>query len=216
MNCTGSLLWIFCQRLLEVNFEDSTGLHRTPQNSTGLHRTPQDTTGHHRTPQDTSDRRTRERIPEQKENVARWKTKGKGIVEKQATYLAVKMALGRIRGGACLRSILLAVEDVPQVTKFFHEGLDVDVIHVTENWARLQASELAIELKKEPAPREKASMPLSFLNFDVPNIDEKIPQLLQLGGQLDGAIEYTLRGTIASIEISGGHRIGIFEGKQEE
>ena len=50
-----------------------------------------------------------------------------------------------------------------------------------------------------------------FLNFEVEDFDFKVPILLSMGGQLDGKIEYTPVGKVASLRSPHGQMLGLFE-----
>jgi hypothetical protein len=55
-----------------------------------------------------------------------------------------------------------------------------------------------------------------FLQLDVRDLPSLVPSLLQLGGSLDGGIEYTPTHTVASMRAPDGHMITLVETTAEQ
>lgn len=50
-----------------------------------------------------------------------------------------------------------------------------------------------------------------FLTFEIEDMDKTIPQLIQQGAVLDGAIRYEAYGKVAAVRSPDGHMIGLVE-----
>jgi len=50
-----------------------------------------------------------------------------------------------------------------------------------------------------------------FLSFDVDDMDSTIVRCLQMGGRLDGSIQYPAHGKVAALRAPDGHMIGLYE-----
>lgn len=50
-----------------------------------------------------------------------------------------------------------------------------------------------------------------FLTFEVDDMNEAVPRLIQHGAVLDGRIRYEAYGTIAAMRSPDGHMVGLFE-----
>ena len=50
-----------------------------------------------------------------------------------------------------------------------------------------------------------------FLSFAVADLQQTVTDMLQLGGQLDGAIQYPPEGKLAAVRAPDGHMISLYE-----
>jgi len=97
-------------------------------------------------------------------------------------------------------------------------GVGLTPVSVTESSAKLYSSSKNVDietpiLKKEIDGNEAflATGYGPFLNFEVEDFDMKIPTLISMGAHLDGKIEYTPIGKVASLRSPHGHMIGLLE-----
>ena len=116
-----------------------------------------------------------------------------------------------------LHQILLFVRrgNLDRAVQFYSEGIGLDILDVGETLARLHAGVASapyLALKVVDGNEAVLSTGYGpFLNFTVNDFDLKIPQLIQMGAQLDGTIEYTEGGKIAALRSPDGHMIRLHE-----
>ena len=96
---------------------------------------------------------------------------------------------------------------------FYHTGLGLKVLRATDDWAELQTENqgLAITLQGVTSESQLGTGYSPLLTFEVDDMDSCIATCCQLGGHLDGPIQYPAHGKVAAMRSPDGHMIGIFE-----
>ncbi|CAF2039246.1 uncharacterized protein LOC103838223 [Brassica rapa] len=113
---------------------------------------------------------------------------------------------------ASFRWILQLHKDVPKAARFYAQGLDFSVNVVTLRWAELQSGPLKLALMQSPSDHVVSEKGYSsLLSFTVTDINTSISKLMELGGELDGAIKYEVHGKVASVRCLDGHVLGLYE-----
>ncbi|KAL3898968.1 MAG: hypothetical protein SGARI_006561 [Bacillariaceae sp.] len=109
---------------------------------------------------------------------------------------------------------------------FYTAGLGLHAARVTDEWADLRTTgtasatsastaeiqppmSICLQVVTSEAQVTTGYSPL--LQFEVENMDDCITKCVQLGGQLDGPIQYPAHGKIAVLRSPDGHMIGIYE-----
>ena len=108
---------------------------------------------------------------------------------------------------------MLMIKDVPKAVQFYHEGLGLPVIHMTDRWCELDTGNGSAPLALKAVDGEAACTTgySPFISFDVDDMDSTVARLIQMGAELDGPIKYPPHGKIAAIRSPDGHMIGLFE-----
>eukprot|EP00040_Diaphanoeca_grandis_P001217 m.275186 g.275186 ORF g.275186 m.275186 type:complete len:119 (-) comp116743_c0_seq1:264-620(-) len=112
-----------------------------------------------------------------------------------------------------LRGLVLIVRNIDTATQFYTQGLNLAVISQDGSSTELQAGP-AVTISIQAVEGNEAAMSTGyspFMNFDIADMDATIPTLIQLGGRLDGPIQYPPHGKVASIRSPDGHMVGLFE-----
>lgn len=132
---------------------------------------------------------------------------------------------------ARLRYVLMMERDLPKAIEFLQKGVGARVRVATTTWAELDAGGMTIALKEEPMTQQ--SNPCSsqdragqvtgaevvgtsppMLVFDVDNLQQRLTAMLQMGAQMDGAVQYTLEGAqVAVVKSPSGTVIGMVQGE---
>lgn len=108
-------------------------------------------------------------------------------------------------------------EGLAKATEFFHAGLGLQVLRVTDDWAELKGEgDVAISLQAVTTEAQVATGYSPLLNFQVNDMDSTIAQCVQMGGHLDGPIQYPAHGKVAALRTPDGHMIGLYEPAVEE
>lgn len=117
-------------------------------------------------------------------------------------------------------------EGLSNALEFYTAGLGLQVVRVTDEWADLrttppsamknqdqlsQYSSLSICLRAVTSEAQVTTGYSPLLQFQVENMDQVIAKCVQLGGNLDGPIQYPAHGKIAALRSPDGHMIGIYE-----
>ena len=111
-------------------------------------------------------------------------------------------------------------EGLAKALEFYSAGLGLRVIRATDEWADLrtayphgqeQQPSLSICLRAVTSEAQVTTGYSPLLLFQVENMDNIIAKCVQLGGNLDGPIQYPAHGKIASLRSPDGHMIGIYE-----
>jgi predicted enzyme related to lactoylglutathione lyase len=55
-----------------------------------------------------------------------------------------------------------------------------------------------------------------MMTFDVDDLDTVVQRALEMGGHLDGPIQYPVHGKIAALRSPDGHMVGLFEPSVDE
>lgn len=104
--------------------------------------------------------------------------------------------------------------------EFYSTGLGLQVVRATDEWADLrttsgnpqhQQQSLSISLRAVTSEAQVTTGYSPLLQFQVDNMDDVIAKCVQLGGNLDGPIQYPAHGKIAALRSPDGHMIGIYE-----
>ena len=150
-----------------------------------------------------------------------------------------------------LKHILLSSNNLKKTCDFFTKGLGFSLVVCTDTFAELtigkksptttssnssgttntthhSAITLAVQQKtllsegeEEEDRRNRQSESTISLNFEVVDVDHAVKQLLELGGTLDGPIQFTSDKSktvekIAAMTTIDGHSIGLFEPKERK
>jgi uncharacterized glyoxalase superfamily protein PhnB len=149
-----------------------------------------------------------------------------------------------------LKHILLSSNNLKKTCDFFTKGLGFSLVVCTDTFAELtigkkspttssnsrgntntthhhSAITLAVQQKtllseeEEDDRRNRQSESTISLNFEVVDVDHAVKQLLELGGTLDGPIQFTSDKSktvekIAAMTTIDGHSIGLFEPKERK
>ena len=104
-------------------------------------------------------------------------------------------------------------EGLAKATEFYHSGLGLSVVRVTDDWAELRGSnsDVAISLQAVSTESQVATGYSPLLNFEVEDMDSTVAKCVQLGGCLDGPIQYPAHGKVAALRSPDGHMIGLYE-----
>lgn len=150
-----------------------------------------------------------------------------------------------------LKHILLSSNNLTKTCDFFTKGLGFSLVVCTDTFAELtigkksptttssnssgttntthhsaitlavQQKTLLSEEEEEEDRRNRQSESTISLNFEVVDVDHAVKQLLELGGTLDGPIQFTSDKSktvekIAAMTTIDGHSIGLFEPKERK
>jgi catechol 2,3-dioxygenase-like lactoylglutathione lyase family enzyme len=116
-------------------------------------------------------------------------------------------------------------EGLAKATEFYHSGLGLQVLRATEDWAELRSSNsgnnnnndnndgggVAISLQAVNTEAQVSTGYSPLLHFQVDDMDAIVAKCVQLGGHLDGPIQYPAHGKVAAMRTPDGHMIGIYE-----
>ena len=116
-------------------------------------------------------------------------------------------------------------EGLAKALEFYSAGLGLQVARVTDEWADLrtvpmipsnggstaQTPSISICLQVVTSEAQVTTGYSPLLQFHVENMDECIAKCIQLGGHLDGPIQYPAHGKIAALRSPDGQMIGIYE-----
>lgn len=110
-------------------------------------------------------------------------------------------------------------EGLAKALEFYSTGLGLQVVRVTDEWADLRTTApptssyqpLSICLQAVSSEAQVTTGYSPLLQFEVDNMDDCITKCVQLGGFLDGPIQYPAHGKIAALRTPDGHMIGIYE-----
>ena len=145
-----------------------------------------------------------------------------------------------------LKHILLSSNNLKKTCDFFTKGLGFSLVVCTDTFAELTIGKksptttsnssnitLAVQQKtlvsskeeeedeeEERRNRQSEKNTIS-LNFEVVDVDRAVKQLMELGGTLDGPIQFTSDKSktvekIAAMTTIDGHSIGLFEPKERK
>mmetsp|Transcript_53193 Transcript_53193/g.59443 ORF Transcript_53193/g.59443 Transcript_53193/m.59443 type:complete len:133 (+) Transcript_53193:35-433(+) len=114
-------------------------------------------------------------------------------------------------------------EGLAKALEFYSAGLGLQVVRSTDEWADLrttptptgtqhqQQQSLSICLRAVTSEAQVTTGYSPLLQFQVENMDDVITKCVQLGGNLDGPIQYPAHGKIVALRTPDGHMIGIYE-----
>lgn len=118
-----------------------------------------------------------------------------------------------------LKYVMLLQRDVPSAVHFYSKGLGLQVRAATDRWAELGSETqtiLALKATEGCGRRPATAYPCvkthltpgqcreaflttgfsPFLTFTVPDLQQTLTQMLQLGAKMDGAIQYPAPGPV--------------------
>jgi predicted enzyme related to lactoylglutathione lyase len=105
-----------------------------------------------------------------------------------------------------------AGEGLAKATEFYHAALGLQVLRVTDEWAELRCdSQFSLSLQAVTTEPQVSTGYSPLLNFEVDDMDTTIAKCVQMGGHLDGPIQYPAHGKVAALRTPDGHMIGIYE-----
>jgi catechol 2,3-dioxygenase-like lactoylglutathione lyase family enzyme len=115
-----------------------------------------------------------------------------------------------------------AGDGLAKALEFYTAGIGLQAVRVTDEWADLRTDPVVINNIATTVPisiclqavTSEAQVTTGYsplLQFQVHNMDECIAKCVQLGGHLDGPIQYPAHGKIAALRSPDGHMIGIYE-----
>lgn len=119
-------------------------------------------------------------------------------------------------------------DGLAKALEFYTTGLGLHVARVTDEWADLRTTTSSALSQQQQQPlllppslsiclqvvTSEAQVTTGYspiLQFQVANMDACITKCVQLGGQLDGPIQYPAHGKMAVVRSPDGHMIGIYE-----
>jgi len=110
---------------------------------------------------------------------------------------------------------------VATAVNFYQNALGLAVIRHTDEWADLTCPVGSADLKSPvqfrlsiQAVDSEAQLSVGyspFVSFDVEDMDSTIARCVQMGGHLDGPIQYPAHGKVAALRAPDGHMIGLYE-----
>lgn len=125
---------------------------------------------------------------------------------------------------ARLVGALLLVRDVARSAAFYGpEGVGLTLHHLSPHLARLGATqqqagdnaapamEVTLQAAAEGSESALCTGYTPMLTFEVAEVAEAVPRLLQLGAHLDGAIKHAPHGKVACVRSPDGHMLGLYE-----
>lgn len=120
------------------------------------------------------------------------------------------MALSARLGG-----ILLLVPQLERSMRFWSDGVGLQIVQQTREWASLDDGNLELQQTSSVAACVTGYTPL--IRVHVTDVDESVRACVALGGVMDGPIRRPLYGmAAASIRAPDGHMIGLVERVAEE
>lgn len=138
--------------------------------------------------------------------------------------MASTVANAGIRFGRAMLMVRGA-EGVAQSVNFYQNALGMTVLRHTDDWAELacgiasSADETTSEEQRNfrlsiKSVESEAQLSVGyspFLSFDVDDMDGTIARCAQMGGNLDGPIQYPAHGKVATLRAPDGQMIGLYE-----
>ena len=110
-------------------------------------------------------------------------------------------------------------EGLAKATEFYHQGLGLAVVRATDEWTELietstagqSVAGITISLQAVSSEAQVTTGYSPILNFQVDDMDTTIARCVQMGGNLDGPIQYPAHGKVAALRSPDGHMIGLYE-----
>lgn len=102
----------------------------------------------------------------------------------------------------------------------FYSTLGLQVVRATDEWVDLRDNDshneqthrsMSICLRAVTSEAQVTTGYSPVLQFQVENMDDIIAKCVQLGGNLDGPIQYPAHGKIAALRSPDGHMVGLYE-----
>jgi len=104
-----------------------------------------------------------------------------------------------------------------KATEFYQQGLGLTVVRATDEWTEMvdgSSQHLAISLHAASAAGGESQVSTGYspiLQFQTSDMDRTIAKCVQMGGHLDGPIQYPAHGKVAALRTPEGHMIGLYE-----
>ena len=103
-------------------------------------------------------------------------------------------------------------EGLERSISFYQQALGLTILRQTEEWAELSDNTyFRMTIKSVYNESQLCSGYSPFLNFNVMDMDGTISKCVQMGGHLDGPIQYPAHGKTAVLRTPDGHMIGLHE-----
>lgn len=108
--------------------------------------------------------------------------------------------------------LMIRAQALPQATEFFHAALGLEVMRATDDWAELKCGRnFSLSLQAVYTEPQASTGYSPILNFEVDDMDTTVAKCVQMGGHLDGPIQYPAHGKVAVLRSPDGHMIGLYE-----
>lgn len=117
-------------------------------------------------------------------------------------------------GARFSRAVLMVrgAEGVQKAVDFYQKGLGLAIVRHTDEWAELSSgNNFALNLQAVEGEAQLSTGYSPLLSFDVDDLNEVVANCSQLGGHLDGPIQYPAHGKVAALRTPDGHMIGLYE-----
>ena len=100
-----------------------------------------------------------------------------------------------------------------KATEFYQQGLGLTVVRATDDWTEMvdDGHQLVISLQVVTMESQVSTGYSPILQFHTMDMDTTIAKCVQLGGHLDGPIQYPAHGKVAALRTPEGHMIGLYE-----
>jgi predicted enzyme related to lactoylglutathione lyase len=124
--------------------------------------------------------------------------------------------------GIRLGRIVLMVrgsEGLAKAVSFYNGALGLSVSRMTDDWAELRCGtmsssshdSISITLQAVYSEPQLSTGYSPLLSFEVADMDSVVSRCAQMGGHLDGPIQYPAHGKVAALRSPDGHMIGLYE-----
>jgi predicted enzyme related to lactoylglutathione lyase len=129
---------------------------------------------------------------------------------------------GIVGAGVRLGRIVLMVrgsEGVAKAVDFYHGALGMTLTRMTDDWAELRCGTMggtnqdsvSINLRAVSSEPQLSTGYSPIISFEVDDMDTVVAKCAQMGGHLDGPIQYPAHGKVAALRTPDGHMIGLYE-----
>jgi catechol 2,3-dioxygenase-like lactoylglutathione lyase family enzyme len=125
--------------------------------------------------------------------------------------------------GIRLGRIVLMVrgsEGLAKAVHFYNGALGLSVSRMTDDWAELRCGtgqtphdvdSISITLQAVHSESQLSTGYSPLLSFQVDDMDTVVARCAQMGGHLDGPIQYPAHGKVAALRSPDGHMIGLYQ-----
>ncbi|EEC46136.1 predicted protein [Phaeodactylum tricornutum CCAP 1055/1] len=104
-------------------------------------------------------------------------------------------------------------QGVASAVEFYHGALGLPVTRLTDDWAELDVG-AHVSLTLQAVHGMEAQLTTGYsplLTLQVDSMDDTVSACAQMGGHLDGPIQYPAHGKVAALRAPDGHMIGLYE-----
>lgn len=113
---------------------------------------------------------------------------------------------------AALQRIVLFTRDLSAAVKFWNVDFGLTLLSSSPTWAQLSAGNgISLQIRETYSESHLTSGYAPILQFQVPDMDTLVPQLLMAGARLDGAIQYTPAFKLAMLRAPTGEMLSLLE-----